>query len=497
MKRLCPDFARLLRRRAATLVAAVLLCPGIAAAAPGDILFSDNFEDGSLFPWTTSNAARSGVSNAPGFANGGAFGAFTRNNPVTITSPSFNASVPEARLGVWVRRGADTFSEDPDAQEDLVLEYRRTNGTWAPLRTWLGAGTPGETFDETFILPPEALHGTLALRFRQTEGSGVDFDYWHIDDVVVTEIAPASTLGVGGCDDFESGLSTNWTIDRTTGFAGVSDVTSSSPTSSLFLNGGVVNVSSNFIDTSGTTFGTLSLWIRRGADSFSEDTDAGEDLVVEYLDNGGTWIALETFAGGGLNGQILIREYDLPAAGRHAGFRLRFRQTAGSGAPWDFWHIDDVCFNLSTDPVLQVVKIAQTLADPINGTSNPKAIPGADVLYTISVTNEGIGTVDGDSLAITDTVPANTALFVDTSGTDPIVFIDGTTPSGLTFSYAAGASFSNQPGGGPPYNYTPAPDASGFDPVITGFRLSPSGAMAAASTGNTPSFSMRLRVRIE
>ncbi|MDJ0941512.1 MAG: hypothetical protein QNJ00_17245 [Woeseiaceae bacterium] len=497
MKPLCRDARRVSTWRLPVLLAAVLLAPARLLAAPGDILFSDNFEDGTLAPWTTTNGARSGVSNQPGFAGGGVFGAFTRNDPVTVTSPAFNANVPEARLDVWVRRGADFFSEDTDTNEDFVLEYRRADNTWVPLRTWLGSGANGQVFTDSFILPPDALHGALAIRFRQTAGSGFDFDYWHFDDIVVTEIAAGSTLGVGSCDDFESGLTTNWTINSTTGFAGISAATSSSPVNSLYLNGGIVEVTSNVIDTSGITFGDLTVWIRRGSDVFSENPDGTENLVVEYLDDLGTWIALETFTGAGAQGQIFNRAYDLPPAGRHPNFRVRFRQTGGSGAPWDYWHVDDVCFDLSTDPVLQVTKIAQTLWDPFNGSTNPKAVPGATVLYTISVTNQGLGTVDGDSLAVTDTVPADTSLYVDTSGGDPIVFIDGPTSSGLTFTYAIAATFSNQPGGGPPYTYVPVPDAQGFDPAITGFRINPTGAMNAASGGNTPSFNLQVRVRVE
>ena len=58
-------------------------------------------------------------------------------------------------------------------------------------------------------------------------------------------------------------------------------------------------------------------------------------------------------------------------------------------------------------------------------------------------------------------------------------------------------TFSNQVGGGPPYNYTPDPDTDGFDADITGYRIAPSGPMNAASGGNNPSFNITLRVRIE
>jgi uncharacterized repeat protein (TIGR01451 family) len=345
-------------------------------------------------------------------------------------------------------------------------------------------------------LPADALHGALAVRVRQIAGSGFDRDYWHFDDVVVTEIAPAGPLVVGSCDYFEDGL-TNWTVNPTTGLAGISGATSSSPSNSLFLNGGVVNVDSVVVDTSDVWFSNLTVWVRRGADAFSEDPDGGEDLVVEYLDDIGVWIALETFTGNGGPGAIFTRAYNLPAGGRHANFQLRFRMTGGSGAPWDFWHVDDVCFEQNIIPSLLVSKVAQTLSDPVNGSSNPKAIPGAIVRYTLGVSNQGLGAVDAGSMVITDPLPIDTALFVDTSSGDPIIFIDGTTPSGLSYTYATDVTFSSQVGGGPPYNHIPAPDTQGFDPAITGYRINPSGPMDPTIGSNTPSFSILLQVRIE
>lgn len=476
---------------------ALLLAPGLLLAAPGDTLFSDDFEDGSLAPWSTSNGSVSGVSNSAGYAGSGVFGAYTSNQAVTVTSPFFNAAVPEARLEIWIRRGSDTFSEDTDSGENLVLEYRRSDNSWAQLASYLGSGTKGQVYQETFVLPADARHGALSLRLRQTGGSGFDYDYWHFDNVRVSEIAPAPGIGVGSCDDFESGLSTNWNINATSGFAGVSGATSSSPSSSMFLNGGIVDVQSNIIDTSDVSLSDLTMWIRRGSDNFSEDPDGGEDLVVEYLDDVNNWLALETFSGSGGPGQTFVRTYNLPAAGRHAGFRLRFRMTGGSGVDWDFWHVDDVCFDQLVIPQLQIAKLAQTLSDPINGTSGPKAIPGAIVQYTIALVNQGSGPVDADSLVITDPLPSDTALYVSTISGDPVSFTDGATPSGLAYNYATDVSFSNQPGGGAPYDYTPVADPQGFDPAVTGYRVAPTGSMNGASGGNIPGFNITLRVRIE
>ncbi|MCH8865445.1 MAG: hypothetical protein IID58_01210 [Proteobacteria bacterium] len=478
-------------------VAAMLLAmlPVAGQAAPGDILFSDNFNDATLAPWTTTDASRSGILTGPQVAQSGS-GAYTRNDAVTVTSPIFNASVPAARLNIWIRRGDDAFSEDPDGGEDFYVEYQRADTSWGVLGSYLGSGTPGQIYTDSFNLPADALHGSLAVRVRQIAGSGFDWDYWHFDDVVVTETAVAPPLGIGSCDDFEGGLG-NWTVNPTSGLGGISGATSSSPSNSLFLNGGVVNVVSNVIDTSDSSFSDLTMWIRRGADSFSEDPDGGENLVVEYLDDVGAWIALETFSGSGGPGQRFVRSYTLPAAGRHTNFQLRYRMIAGSGAPWDFWHVDDVCFDQDLVPDLLVSKVAQTLTDPINGSANPKAIPGAVIQYTLGVSNQGLGPVDADSLVITDPLPTDTALFVDTSGGDPITFVDGAVASGLTYTFATDVTFSKKAGGGPPYNYAPVPDAQGFDAVVTGFRINPGGAMNPTVGTNVPGFNILLRVRIQ
>ena len=71
-------------------------------------------------------------------------------------------------------------------------------------------------------------------------------------------------------------------------------------------------------------------------------------------------------------------------------------------------------------PSLLILKSVSVIEDPFNGTSNPKAIPGSTVQYLVSTTNSGSGTVDVDSLIVTDPIPANAALRV----TD----FDGSTP---------------------------------------------------------------------
>ncbi len=481
-------------------VLAALVASAPSRAAPGDTLFSDSFERGAIAPWTTTNATNSGILSGAQVSNSPTRGLFTRRGVVTTTSPAIAAAVPAADVAIWVRRGSDVFSEDPDGGEDLVLEYRRADASWGALANYGGGGAPGQIFNDSFDLPPDALHASLALRVRQTGGSGTDFDYWHIDDVVVTERALPPPLGVGSCDDFESGLGGNWTIAASGGFAGTSTATAASPTRSLFLNGGAVSVTSAVVDTSLVSFSDLTVWIRRGDDAFSEDPDATEDLVVEYLDDGGSWAVLETFAGAGLAGEILSRVYTLPAAGRHPGFRLRFRQTAGSGAIWDYWHVDDVCWLQSSVPDLLVLKSIRVVSDPVRGTANPLAIPGALAEYRITVSNQGPGAVDADTVVVDDPIPPDTELFVGDlagPGSGPVRFVQGSPSSGLTYTFLAlgdgGDDLEFESGGAP---YTPNPPPPDYDPAVDRVRVRPQGVMVGGSPGAAPSFTVILQVRV-
>jgi uncharacterized membrane protein len=154
----------------------------------------DNFEFGTLggttgINWTTSNnyggvgthTSQSGINSM-----------YTSGGIVSITSQIVNTSAsPVLEIGCWIRQGSDTFSEDPDnANENLELLYKNDIGSWILLNTYFGDGTPGEIHIARFILPPDALHDDFQLRFRQTDGNGLGWDYWHIDDVYIREPQP-------------------------------------------------------------------------------------------------------------------------------------------------------------------------------------------------------------------------------------------------------------------------------------------------------------------
>lgn len=147
---------------------------------------------------------------------------------------------------------------------------------------------------------------------------------------------------------------------------------------------------------------------------------------------------------------------------------------------------------IGTKATLQITKTSQVISDPINGTTNPRAIPGAVVQYTITVTNIGTGPVDAGTVVVTDALPSNIIMNV-VNGT----FIDGTPNSGLTVTQA-NVSYSSAVGGGAPYNYTAAPDANGYDSKVTGMRIVLTGTMAAATTsGALPSFQLVFQSKIK
>jgi uncharacterized membrane protein len=119
-------------------------------------------------------------------AQSGLYSMYTSADVVSVTSiPIDLSALPSAEFRCWVQRGSDTFSEDPDTGENLIIEYLDNNDNWIQLDSYTGSGTAGEVYTPLHTLPADALHSKFQLRFRQTGGSGFDMDYWHIDDVYV------------------------------------------------------------------------------------------------------------------------------------------------------------------------------------------------------------------------------------------------------------------------------------------------------------------------
>jgi len=358
-------------------------------AAPGDVLFTDDFERATVgVDWTINNSGGGDAGIGTHTANSGSRSLYTRWQAVSVTSRSINLStISGVELTMWVRRGSDAFSEDPEVAgvEDLIIEYFDDVGNWQLLTRYVAGNIPGQIFTPVFNLTTNALHANFQIRFRQVGGDNIDWDYWHIDDVVLTETAGLPSLSFPFCDDFESGLS-NWQVFPGSGDIGTGNQTSNSASNSLYLRWGGGNIVSYDIDLSVVSAANLNFWLRRGEDSFSEDPDAGEDFIVEYLNNSGNWINLETFLGSGTPGEIFDRRYELPADALHNAFRIRFTMTGGNGVDWDYWHIDDVCVEPPPGPIA-VYFLDETSWGPVNdssGNANHGSVTGGVVPDNIS-----------------------------------------------------------------------------------------------------------------
>jgi uncharacterized repeat protein (TIGR01451 family) len=155
----------------------------------------------------------------------------------------------------------------------------------------------------------------------------------------------------------------------------------------------------------------------------------------------------------------------------------------------------------TTAPLLTHQKTVQVVSDPINGTVNPKNIPGAENIYTITVNNTGLGGVDTNTLVIVDALPTNSELFTGNfSSGAPYIFTDGSLPSGLSCPFTALGNLSDcvdfSTDGGVTWAYVAN---GGYDPAVTHLRFRMAGAMNADTVAGSPypGFNLQFRVRVK
>ncbi|MDD4964971.1 MAG: hypothetical protein PHI11_13750 [Gallionella sp.] len=383
--------------------------------------------DSDIPPYSTPASPRANATRS----------AYTRWSTVTVTSPVINlAGKTGAKLSFWLRRGSDCFSEWPGnnmsgcnvalapytstAGEEFQVQYLNSANVWTVMEQFPTDATPGETFTPSVILPSDALWSGFKLRFSQPNGSGsggnggaagvVGYDYWHFDNVVIVEV-PAVTFSGPFCDTFEGDLS-RWDV------LGVGDVR----IGSTFFANGLHNMDLRWNTVSATTKTTdlstnsgndlVTFWVQRGTGATTTVPNlTGSDwpetvakgLKFEYLNNLGAWVQLgTTFPGAGTQGQIFsatltptTNRFTLPAAAKHANFKLRISMLSGSGIyDQDYWHVDDVCVGATVG--------ATDLG--LSMTSSGTFSPGQYVSYVMMVSNLGFN-ADPGPITITDTLP--------------------------------------------------------------------------------------------
>ncbi|MDG6347908.1 hypothetical protein QAA18_04015 [Luteimonas sp. 8-5] len=141
---------------------------------------------------------------------------------------------------------------------------------------------------------------------------------------------------------------------------------------------------------------------------------------------------------------------------------------------------------------LTVVKLSMVHSDPVNGTSNPKAIPGAFVDYLITIMNPSTVPVDPDSVWLTDMIPDELMMVVAdlvAPGSGPVEFTDGSPASGLHLGISD-VEFSSD--GGATWAYVPTAGSDGTDALVKALRINPKGTF----NPNNAAFQVRFRTRV-
>lgn len=158
---------------------------------------------------------------------------------------------------------------------------------------------------------------------------------------------------------------------------------------------------------------------------------------------------------------------------------------------------------------LTIQKSVRTMYDPVNILTNPKAIPGAYVQYSLTVSNPSNLAITADSVIMGDVIPDNVQVITSSlyaqqgypGARGPFQYLDGTradgstgTASGLTFTFGGLAATNDSPSfstDGTSFGYTPTTNGNLVDPSIRAVRFQMFGSMQPASV-----FTVNFLVRV-
>jgi uncharacterized repeat protein (TIGR01451 family) len=155
--------------------------------------------------------------------------------------------------------------------------------------------------------------------------------------------------------------------------------------------------------------------------------------------------------------------------------------------------------NIAFNKLMPNLSVSKTVVISAVGATSAYAIPGNDVVYTISAQNLGSGKVDNNTLFIVDRLPADLEFYNDDmDGAGPAtgaVYFTQSTGAGLTYTASTDLKYSNSttaPANFAACTYTPS---AGYDANVRFICLNPKGTMQ----GGTPvkSFSASFRARIK
>jgi len=137
---------------------------------------------------------------------------------------------------------------------------------------------------------------------------------------------------------------------------------------------------------------------------------------------------IQSFSFGGL----AAAQSNTLQAGDYVQLQIR-HEASGTGAaclvnefPLNGVDTDASKITLQTGPMLSIQKLRSLISDPVNGTTNPKSIPGSTVRYTIIVSNDPTASATANSVTFTDDVPTGTTYIPNTITLDAVALTDAT-----------------------------------------------------------------------
>jgi uncharacterized repeat protein (TIGR01451 family) len=154
-------------------------------------------------------------------------------------------------------------------------------------------------------------------------------------------------------------------------------------------------------------------------------------------------------------------------------------------------NINSQGMNNNLAPEISLTKTVTTIYDPYNGASNPKAIPGSVLEYSITATNDGPSAADNDSIKLSDIIPENTKLCVSNTGNCRApYFVNGSPSSGLSLGAVTYLDNSNAV-------IASSPDSDGANSNVAKLEAAMNGSFAAKSATTGPNFSLKFRIVVE
>lgn len=231
---------------------------------------------------------------------------------------------------------------------------------------------------------------------------------------------------------------------------------------------------------------SVQLWDTQG------DSDPSNDIFVSETSSSGGSGGLYQFQNlpplSTYELRVVTTDPDLPS-GASLGTAATLPAIVTSGGTASS---KDFGFDIST-ALLEAAKTVQLAS------GSGYALPGEDVIYTITTFNRGDGRTDRNSLFLVDTLPADIEFYnadMDGSGgltSDPVAFTQ--TGAGLNFDYGRDIGFAvagPKPANFAACNYTPM---GTYDANVAYICFAPNGRMSAGTPD--PSFSVSFRAGIK